>query len=138
MKKTLLAVLFSACCTTTGHAELLFRPEDPEIVEFGKNIYDGHCATCHGANLEGQPNWQRRKANGRLPAPPQNEHGHTWHHTEKQLINITKYGPQSFSGADYQSDMPAFENILTDDEIIAVLSYIKSTWSLETSNLHSS
>jgi mono/diheme cytochrome c family protein len=24
--------------------------------------------------------------------------------------------------------MPAFEDILTDDEIVAVLTYIKSTW----------
>ena len=28
----------------------------------------------------------------------------------------------------YESDMPAFEGILSDDEIVAVLAYIKSTW----------
>ena len=29
---------------------------------------------------------------------------------------------------DYESDMPAFEGILTEEQIGDVLSYIKSTW----------
>jgi len=32
------------------------------------------------------------------------------------------------AGADYQSDMPAFEGVISDQDIIAALSYIKSTW----------
>ncbi|HBC07561.1 MAG TPA: cytochrome C, partial [Rhodospirillaceae bacterium] len=31
-------------------------------------------------------------------------------------------------GGSYESDMPGFDGVLTDTEIIAVLSYIKSTW----------
>lgn len=41
---------------------------------------------------------------------------------------MTKYGIQKFAGPDYKTDMPAFEKKLTDAEIIAVLSYIKSRW----------
>jgi len=28
----------------------------------------------------------------------------------------------------YETDMPAFENVVSDDEITSILSYIKSTW----------
>ena len=45
-------------------------PDDATVVAQGQKIYAAECAACHGANLEGQPNWQQRLANGRLPAPP--------------------------------------------------------------------
>jgi len=32
--------------------------------------------------------------------------------------------------------MPAYENVLSDEEIIAVLSYIKSTWPEEIIRIH--
>ena len=37
---------------------------------------------------------------------------------------------------DYKSDMPAFSQTMTDQEIIAVLSYIKSTWPAKTVESH--
>ena len=40
---------------------------------------------------------------------------------------MTKGGVQAVVPG-YESDMPAFEGILTDDEIADVLAYIKSTW----------
>ncbi len=104
------------------------RPDDPRTVARGGEIYRRECAACHGPNLEGQPNWRRRLANGRLPAPPHDQTGHTWHHPDGQLFALTKYGPGTMAGGAYESDMPAYEDTLTDDEIIAVLSYIKSRW----------
>ena len=106
----------------------VLRPNDPAIVSLGQKIYQENCASCHGANLEGEPNWRSRKPSGRLPAPPHDETGHTWHHADRVLVDLTKYGPQFVAGADYQSDMPAFEGVISDEEIIAALSYIKSTW----------
>ncbi len=94
----------------------------------GKSLYRMHCASCHGVNLEGQPNWRERKADGRLPAPPHDETGHTWHHPDAQLLKITKLGTEAIVGNGYKSDMPGFADILTDEEIGAVLAYIKSTW----------
>ncbi len=93
----------------------------------GKDIYAANCASCHGANLEGQPDWQRRLENGRMPAPPHDESGHTWHHADSDLFTITKLGLSAVVPG-YESDMPAFDNILSDTEITAVLDYIKSTW----------
>jgi len=102
-------------------------PDDPAQVALGRGIYAEHCAMCHGANLEGQPDWMSRKPNGRLPAPPHDASGHTWHHPDQQLMTITKKG---LSGVvpGYESDMPAFEGVLTDEQIAAVLAFIQSRW----------
>lgn len=93
----------------------------------GETLYAENCASCHGAELEGQPDWRRRLDNGRMPAPPHDETGHTWHHSDRNLFIVTKGGVGAVVPG-YESDMPAFEGILTDDEIADVLSYIKSTW----------
>lgn len=95
----------------------------------GALVYREHCASCHGNNLEGEPNWKVRKENGRLPAPPHDENGHTWHHTDDQLFRITKFGVRPpLAPEGYESDMPAFESVLTDTEIRAVLDFIKNSW----------
>ena len=99
----------------------------PEQIALGRNLYAAHCAPCHGAKLEGQPDWQTPKPDGRLPAPPHDATGHTWHHTDRELFLITGKGMAAIVPG-YISDMPAFEGILSDEEIAAVLAYIKSTW----------
>lgn len=108
-------------------AALLF-PGDVTVVERGAEVYAVHCAFCHGSNLEGQPNWRVRNVNGRLPAPPHDETGHTWHHPDELLFQITKLGTEALVGGDYRSDMIGFGNVLADEDIIAALTYIKSTW----------
>jgi mono/diheme cytochrome c family protein len=94
----------------------------------GQLLYNARCASCHGKNLEGQPNWQTPLPNGRMPAPPHDKTGHTWHHTDDALTGVTKLGLKPFAGDNYESDMPAFGTILSDEEIEAILAYIKSTW----------
>lgn len=94
----------------------------------GEAVYQASCASCHGANLEGQPDWQERRPDGRLPAPPHDASGHTWHHSDQLLFDLTKFGVEAYVSGDYQSDMPAFEGVLDDQEIVAVIEYIKSTW----------
>jgi len=98
-------------------------------VERGRNIYDQHCASCHGIDLKGEPghpDWRQRKANGRLPAPPHDESGHTWHHPDAQLFAITKHGPGKLIGdPDYPTDMPGFDGVLSDAEITALARYVR-------------
>lgn len=94
----------------------------------GQKVYAEHCASCHGAMLEGQPNWRTPLATGGLPAPPHDESGHTWHHPDQVLFNYTKRGGQAMVGARFQSNMPAFGDTLSDDQIWAVLDFIKSRW----------
>lgn len=94
----------------------------------GEPLYQENCASCHGANLEGQPDWRTRLPNGRVPAPPHDASGHTWHHPDRVLFDIVKRGPAAIVGAGYESDMPGYEGVLTDDEITSIIDYIKSTW----------
>ena len=102
--------------------------KDRALVDVGKAIYAENCASCHGVVLEGQANWRQRDVEGYLPAPPHDERGHTWHHPDSYLFLMTKYGIEEMIGKSYPNNMPVFEDKLTDDEIIAALSYIKSTW----------
>jgi mono/diheme cytochrome c family protein len=110
----------------------LLQPEDATVVARGAKLYAANCASCHGADLSGEPgwpDWRRRKPDGRLAAPPHDESGHTWHHPDEVLFQITKLGTAAFlDNPDLGSDMPVFGETLTDSEIAAVLSYIKSTW----------
>jgi mono/diheme cytochrome c family protein len=101
---------------------------DPAAVAQGQAIYGDHCAACHGDRLQGQPDWQSRDADGYLPAPPHDPSGHTWHHPDRQLFEITKYGIEAVVGGGYTSRMAPYADILDDAEIAAVLAYIKSTW----------
>jgi mono/diheme cytochrome c family protein len=105
-------------------------PDDPTQVAMGRAVYQQNCASCHGVRLEGQPNWRIRKPDGKLPAPPHDESGHTWHHPDPQLFKITGSGVAALVPG-YESDMPAYEGVLSDQEIWAVLAFIKSTWSPE-------
>jgi mono/diheme cytochrome c family protein len=101
-------------------------PEDDQLAA-GRTLYALHCASCHGADLEGQPNWRAPKEDGRLPAPPHDASGHTWHHSGAELFKMTKYGVSAVVPG-YESDMPGFKGVLTDEEIQLVLDFIKSTW----------
>jgi len=105
----------------------LGEPVTEAQVVLGQNIYADNCAACHGADLEGQPDWQRRLDNGRMPAPPHDESGHTWHHSDRNLFIVTRGGVEAVVPG-YESDMPAFGETLSDAELVAVLSYLKSTW----------
>jgi len=123
------AVWFVAADRTAEAETIQLRPDSSDIVAQGAEIYAAACASCHGVDLEGQPNWRSRNADGRLPAPPHDASGHTWHHDATALFQLTKVGVAEMIGdPDYASDMPAFADTLTDAEIVAVLSYIKSTW----------
>lgn len=102
-------------------------PGDPIQVALGQALYADHCAGCHGASLEGQPDWKRRLASGRLPAPPHDATGHTFEHSDQALVRVVKGGPGAVSPG-YESDMPAFGDRLSDEEIFAVLAFIKSRW----------
>lgn len=103
-------------------------PVTLEQTALGQQVYAANCAACHGATLQGQPDWRRRGEDGRMPAPPHDDSGHTWHHADRQLFAITKLGIGAVVPG-YESDMPVYAGILTDDEIAAALAYIKSTWS---------
>ncbi|MER1941859.1 cytochrome c [Castellaniella sp. FW104-16D08] len=116
--------------SSTSSKPAYIDPSDQALVTLGRQIYANNCAACHGAQLKGQANWRIRQANGRLPAPPHDKTGHTWHHPDTVLIDIIKNGlvPGKTAPPGYVSDMPAYGNSLSDPDIAAVLAYIKSSW----------
>lgn len=67
-------------------------PADTNLVMQGKVIYVNNCASCHGASLQGQSDWRQRLPSGRLPAPPHDKTGHTWHHPDGMLVDIVNNG----------------------------------------------
>lgn len=113
-------------------SEGLLVEADAATVAAGQPLYAKHCASCHGKALEGQPDWRQRKPDGRLPAPPHDDSGHTWHHPDELLIAITRHGMRPpIAPEGYQSDMPGFGSVLSDKEIRAVLAWIASQWSAQ-------
>lgn len=123
---------FAAAAQTPDNAvisndAILSAPTGADRIAEGKAVYDTNCASCHGAKLEGQPDWRRRLDTGRMPAPPHDESGHTWHHPDADLVKIIKSGLDAVVPG-YESDMPAFGGTLSNAEITDVLAYIKSTW----------
>ena len=109
----------------TANASISLKPQDKTMILQGRNVYVQNCASCHGTKLEGQKDWMSRLPNGMMPAPPHDVTGHTWHHSDNYLFLITKYGVEEILGKKYPNNMPAYKDILTDDEIISALSYIK-------------
>jgi len=144
--KQIIGALLVALAIGLGAWSLLFKPapdriafdpDNEQLVARGEAIYLEHCASCHGADLAGQSNWRERGADGLLPAPPHDPSGHTWHHPDSDLFALTKYGVAKAIGKpDYKSAMPAYEGVLSDEEIVAALSYIKSTWPAEIRERH--
>lgn len=116
--RTLLVFAFvlAACRNSPSSA-------DPVVVAQGQPLYAQFCAECHGVKLEGQPNWKAPDATGVYPAPPHDASGHTWHHPDALLLEIIANG-----GSSPTSAMPGFGDKLSDQEMAAILAFIKSHW----------
>ena len=56
-------------------------------------------------------------------APVHGPDGHTWHHADGQLTRII-LGQLVYPGR----TMPLFEEILSEDDVTAVLTFFKSNW----------
>ena len=123
------AFFASLLVPTIAHAA--HELEDRDLAR-GQTLYAEQCASCHGAELQGQPNWQRQNDDGTMPAPPHDETGHTWHHDNQLLFTYTKLGGQGALAekgiTNFKSGMPGFADIISDEEIWDILAYIRSTW----------
>ena len=127
----------TATTTPTATAALTLTPASTvppardTATSSGQGIFQSNCAVCHGADGEGQPDWHIKKPDGVLPAPPLNGDGHTWHHGDGTLYTYVSRGGKAFESPDipsFKSGMPAFGEVLSHDDIIAVIEYVKSLW----------
>ena len=133
----LAVLLFSACAPPqhsnfdAGTAGGLGTPkEDALLVQKGEPLYRANCQSCHGGPTGGKMM--------DLP-PPHNANGHTWHHPDCQLKEIILNGSgemgeimrQMMGATEKTPKMPTWKGILSDDDVSAVLAYIKSMWTQE-------
>lgn len=139
MRYFLVLALFLVACQQAGtsslnNAETTAVPPRPTLspqqISLGETVYAQQCASCHGVNLEGQPEWKSQNEDGSFRAPPHDESGHTWHHGDPTLLEAIYAGGARFADMNIggTSNMPAFADTLSDAEITSVLTYIKSTW----------
>ena len=122
------SALMMACSSDEG-------VDTPAVSSLGQQVFAANCAVCHGEMGQGQADWHIPKADGILPAPPLNGDGHTWHHGDGFLYRIVSQGGKIQEGPtvpNFKSGMPAFGSILSHDEIVAVLDYVKSLWGNKT------
>lgn len=75
-------------CSRGEHAP----PLDPELAAVGRQVYVESCASCHGCEGEGAPNWQVRNELGELPPPPHDTEGYTWMHSDSVLYHTVSEG----------------------------------------------
>ena len=100
---------------------------DPQLVSRGEQVYQQFCAACHGANLEGQPDWRSPLPDGGYPAPPHDSTGHTWHHSDEAILEIIAQGSNPLFGG----TMQGFAEVIDVQDGLAVLEFIKSRWGQE-------
>jgi mono/diheme cytochrome c family protein len=128
--EVVLAIAASVLAACSAGESSRADPRNAAQVASGKAVYERNCASCHGVDLAGQPRGRARGPTGRMPAPPHDDSGHTWHHPDDILFGITKFGvAPPYGPPGYQSDMPAFGAALSDQAIWDALAYIKSRWS---------
>ena len=128
--------LWLAACTSRAPAQVAtplppLPTLDLAMVQQGKEVYQANCATCHGAEAEGAPNWATPSPDGLTQAPPHDDSGHTWHHSDRVLYETIYGGMGDPLKPGSPLRMPAFGDKLSDKEIRAVIEYLKSLWNVE-------
>jgi len=92
----------------------------------GLIVFAENCAICHGNKAQETVDWKTRTESGHYPPPPLNGTAHAWHHALSVLEAVIREGGKPSGGV-----MPAWEGILSDDEVRAVIAAFQSYWSDE-------
>lgn len=100
---------------------------DPKMMALGKEVYsrESHCATCHQPHGQGLPNLY----------PPLD--GSLWATgSDDRMIRLVldgMHGTIEVKGKKYSSPplppMTGFRHLLNDEEVAAVLTYVRNSWS---------
>jgi mono/diheme cytochrome c family protein len=94
-------------------------PPDPKVL--GKKLFSANCVTCHQANGQGQP--------GQFPPLAGSEF--VLGDASNRLIAIVLkglQGPVQVKGQGFNNAMQPWEGQYTDQQLAAILSYIRSDW----------
>lgn len=106
---------------------MLSRWYTPEQVAQGAVVFAENCAQCHGEQAEGiHKDWRERLDDGSFSPPPLNGSAHAWHHPRSILLRVINNGGIPLGG-----QMPAFEDVLDEQEKLAAIAYFQDFWSDE-------
>jgi mono/diheme cytochrome c family protein len=127
-----IAIVLTAACAPTDPGSTVkgVRYTRHQIAE-GRTYYEQTCAACHGLGGQGQfPEAPfEPDATGRIGAPPHNETGHTWHHTDELLLRYITEG--GFANPANFYIMPRFDALYDRDQAALIIAYIKTMWTEE-------
>jgi mono/diheme cytochrome c family protein len=94
--------------------------ESSLLISLGKTVYDARCASCHGARGEGKPpHWPPLAGNQSIGMA-----------SAVNPIRMVLNGgyPPGTEGNPRPYGMPPFAGQLSDNEVAAVVSYIRTAW----------
>jgi mono/diheme cytochrome c family protein len=96
------------------------RAENSLLLVLGKSVYENHCTSCHGAQGRGEP----------PDYPPLAQNQSISMASAVNAIRMVLNGgyPPSTDGNPRPYGMPPFAQTLSDDEVAAVVSYIRTAW----------
>jgi mono/diheme cytochrome c family protein len=98
----------------------LSTTESSLLISLGKTVYDKNCASCHGTQGEGKPpHW-----------PPLANNQSIEMQSAVNPIRMVLNGgyPPGTKGNPMPYGMPPFAGLLSDNEVAAVVSYIRTAW----------
>lgn len=101
-------------------ADLELIPQDPELLAFaqdaGASVFRANCAQCHGAGANGV------QASG---FPSLLDDDWLWGGSVAEIAHTVAHGVRNESSPDARwSEMPAFEGMLSDEEIAGVVNHV--------------
>ncbi|MCP8937127.1 cytochrome c [Alsobacter sp. SYSU M60028] len=94
--------------------------ESSLLLSLGKTVYDQHCAACHGAQGQGKPPHY----------PPLADNQSIQMSSAVNAIRMVLNGgyPPGTAGNPRPYGMPPFAQTLSDNEVAAVVTYIRTSW----------
>jgi mono/diheme cytochrome c family protein len=95
-------------------------PESSLLMSFGQTVYSTHCAICHAADGRGMP----------PDYPPLAGNPSIQMESSVNPIRMVLNGgfPPGTAGNPMPYGMPPFAQTLSDDEVAAVVTYIRAVW----------
>jgi mono/diheme cytochrome c family protein len=95
-------------------------PEGSLLLHFGQTVYETHCATCHAKDGRGMP----------PQYPPLAGNPSIQMQSAVNPIRMVLNGgfPPGTAGNPQPYGMPPFAQSLSDDEVAAVVTYIRAAW----------
>jgi mono/diheme cytochrome c family protein len=121
MTKFNLAIGFAAAAGVTIFTLHLATPSVATAASDGKAIFDKNCASCHQANGKGTPG----------AFPPLADNKDVTAKDPTSAIKIVLNGlntPKTINGQKYSGGMPPWKSTLSNADIAAVLTYVRSSW----------